>query len=550
MNKLPFYMTSVKALGTLHDVKLLVMATVLFLLPAFAFASNNGVYDVRDYGASGDGTTLDTRAIQSAIDKCSGNGGEVLFPPGTYLTGSLYLRSNVTVYLQRGATILGSGRLEDYTAHISQVKSLNDAFLRYSLFYADGEKNISIEGDGTINGQGHFFKVTTKKKPDRYRNRPFIIRFVKCRNVRVEGVTLRNSAMWMQQYLACDDLTVKNITVFNHANQNNDMIDIDGCNNVIVSGCRGDTDDDGIVLKSTSRYPDENITITNCIVSSHCNAIKFGTESVGGFRNINISNIVVKPSVVRDVIFGKPDGISGITIAEVDGGSLRNINISGIVMSGPQVPIFLRLGDMHRKAAGYEKGDTVGVFKDVSITDVVATDIKSVGCSIVGLPGHPVEGVSLSDIRITFAGGVKKEDVTSSPDELRAHYPESTMWGNLPAYGFFIWHAKDISFDNIQLRFAKDDSRPAIYCDDVNGLRVNGLSADISDNADGFISIANTDNVVVRDSEPLGRTENFLYLNGKVSGIDLIGNDLRLVRNLSAPMDYPGVEAAGNLTGK
>lgn len=533
-----------------HGVKYLLMVMAVSLFPAFALAAGRGVYNVDDYGAAGDGVTLDTRAIQAAIDKCSEKGGAVIFTSGTYLTGSLYLRSNVTIYIDRGATILGSGNLKDYRAYTPRLKSLNDSFLRYSLFYAEGEKNISIEGDGTIDGQGQLFKVTTKEKPQRYRNRPFIIRFVQCSNVKVEGVTLRNSAMWMQQYLACDDLTVKGITVFNHANQNNDMIDIDGCNNVLMSGCRGDTDDDGIVLKSTSRYTDRNITITNCVVSSHCNAVKFGTESVAGFNNVNISNIVVKPSVVRSVIFGYPDGISGITLAEVDGGTLHNINISDIVMDGPQVPIFLRLGDMHRTYDKDEHLPGIGVLKNVSISNVVADDVKSIGCAIVGLAGHPVEGISLSNIRINFAGGVKKGEVGSSPEELSAHYPESTMWGKLPAYGFFVWHAKDISLNNVELRFKKDDSRPAVYCDDVEGLTVDGLRADVSDTADGLITLVNAQDVVIRNSEPLGRTENFLYLNGRVSGIDLIGNDLRRVRNLSAPTDYPGVNAAGNLTGR
>lgn len=512
-----------------------------------AVAGTGTVYNVTDFGAVGNGVKLNTHAIQSAIDKCAANGGTVYFPAGKYLTGSLYLRSDVTIYIGRGAVILGSGNLKDYKPYEPKLKSLNDSFLRYSLFYSDGEHDIAIEGNGTIDGQGSLFKVTTKKRPERYMNRPFVIRFVNCRDVRIEGIHLLNSAMWMQQYLACDDLTVRGITVFNHANQNNDMIDIDGCSNVIVNGCRGDTDDDGIVLKSTSRYPDRDITITGCIVSSHCNAIKLGTESFGGFRNINISGIVVKPSVVKSVIFGYPEGISGITLAEVDGGTLRNVNISNIVIDGPQVPIFLRLGDMRRRYDKDEPRPGIGAFKGVSISDVVATNIKSVGCSIVGLPGHPITGVSLSNIRITFDGGVKKADVTSLPGELSSHYPESTMWGKLPAYGFFIWHAKDISFSNIELHFKRQDSRPVIYCDDVDGLTVDGLRADISREADGFISMANVNNAVIRGCDPVDGTNNFLYLNGKVRDIDVIANDLSRVRNLCFPVDCAGVNAAGNL---
>ena len=527
------------------------LAFLLILsIPVVLFGRTGGCVSVTEFGAAGDGVTMNTVSIQSAIDECSKSGGTVYFPAGKYLTGSLYLRSDVTIYLENGATIFGSGKLTDYKAHFPRVKSLNDAFLKYSLFYAEGEKNISIEGHGVIDGQGQLFKVTTRKKPERYMNRPFIIRFVRCSNVRVEGVSLRNSAMWMQQYLACDGLTVRDIDVFNHVNQNNDMIDIDGCRNVVVEGCGGDTDDDGIVLKSTSKYPDENISITNCIVSSHCNAIKLGTESVAGFKNICISNIVIKPSIVKQVIFGYPEGTSGITLAEVDGGTLENVNISGIVMDGPRVPIFLRLGDMHRQYDTTESQPEVGNFNNVSISNLVALNVGSVGCSITGLPGHPIEGISLSNIRISFAGGIENGIASESPRELSAHYPESTMWGTLPAYGFFLWHARDITLNNIELNFMHKDSRPAVYADDVAGLTVLGLKADVSANADGFMSLGNVRNALIHGCQPLEETTNFIRFTGKVSGVDLIGNDLRLITNVYAPDTIEGVRTEANLVGR
>ena len=229
----------------------------LFVI-TFAFCSlclaqhSTVLYNVRDFGANGDGIILNTSAIQKAIDSCSIVGGTVLFPAGNYLTGSLELRSNVTIYLQAGATILGSKSLSDYLPHTPKLRSYNDIFLKYSLFYAENVENISIKGEGTINGQGSAFKVTTTQKPERYMNRPFVIRFIKCKNVRLEGITLKNSPMWMQQYLGCEDLFINKIKVFNHSNKNNDMMDIDGCKNVVISDCIGDTDDDGITLKSTS----------------------------------------------------------------------------------------------------------------------------------------------------------------------------------------------------------------------------------------------------------------------------------------------------------
>ncbi len=477
----------------------------VILIPSFLRAQTGTAVNVTQFGARGDGVTLNTAAIQHGIDSVSLKGGTLYFPPGSYLTGSLYLKSNVCIWIETGATILGSGNILDYDSHIPNLRSYNDAFLRYSLFYSEGEKNISIVGRGTIDGQGALFKVKTKKKPARYEDRPFIIRFVECKNVVVSGVTMKNSAMWMQQYLACDQLRIEGISVFNHANQNNDMMDIDGCKNVIISGCYGDTDDDGIVLKSTSEFPDENISVSNCVVSSHCNALKLGTESIGGFKNISISNIIVKPSIVDSAIFGCPGGISGITITEVDGGTLDGVSVSGVVMDGPRVPIFIRLGDVGRGVAGSQGKNAIGKLENVSIRDVLATNVKSIGCSITGLPGHPVKGITLSGIRITFAGGVLSDTSLGLPDELASHYPEGTMWGELPAYGFFVRHAEDISFSNVELRYRRRDERPPVYCDDVNGFKAAGISAELPSGRIEVFKLINVENAVITSSEPMRR---------------------------------------------
>ena len=350
---------------------------ILFLSFVKTEAQINSIYNVKDYGAAADGITLDTEAVRKAVADCAVSGGTVLFPAGKYLIGSVKLESNVEIYVQRGALILGSTNINDYEEYTPQLKSYNDYFLKHSLFYAEKAENISIRGEGTIDGQGSDFIITTDKKPDRYKNRPFVIRFVECKNVKVENVTLQNSAMWMQQYLACENLFIKGIKVYNHANKNNDMIDIDGCRNVVMSDCIGDTDDDALTLKSTSERITENVTITNCVLSSHCNAIKMGTESTGGFRNITISNIVVKPSDSPTKIYGQHRGISGITLGMVDGGILEGVTISNIRIDGPQVPIYMRLGNRARKHHDNAPKPGVGIFRDVNISDVIATNIQS-----------------------------------------------------------------------------------------------------------------------------------------------------------------------------
>lgn len=453
---------------------------ILFITGAAFTAASAQTWNINDFGAAGDGETLNTRAIQAAVDTCSALGGTVYFPAGRYLSGSIELKDNVSLHFERGAVLLGSTDIKDYTSYINDLKSYNDAFLEYSLLYAHKKENISLTGFGVIDGQGESFQATTKKKPDRYMNRPFVIRFVETNNIVVEDLTLQNSAMWMQQYLACEDLRISGIRVYNHCNKNNDMMDIDGCRNVIISDCIGDTDDDALTIKSTSLHPTENVTITNCVISSHCNAIKMGTESHSGFKNITISNCVVKPSKDTDPIYGYPEGISGITLGLVDGGTMDGVMISNIRIDGPMVPIYMRLGNRARRHTPDAPKPGVGSCKNVSIDNVIATGASTIGCSITGIPGHPVENIRLSNISLSFSGGVEQYDILHKLPELEEHYPESTKWGDLPAYGFYIRHAEDVVLDNVGLKVESRDVRPALFAEDVEGLRLESLELESS----------------------------------------------------------------------
>lgn len=485
--------------------------------------------NVKDYGASGDGITLETTFIQKAIEQSSLFGGVVYFPPGKYLTGSLELKSNIEIYISAGAIILGSTNINDYQEYFPQKKSYNDSFLKHSLFYAERAENISIRGEGVIDGQGSTFKVTTREKPERYKNRPYVIRFVECKNVRIENITMQNSAMWMQQYLACEDLFIKGIRVYNHANQNNDMMDIDGCRNVIISDCIGDTDDDGITLKSTSFSITENVVITNCVISSHCNAIKLGTESHGGFRSISISNMVVKPSIDTEPIFGFPKGISGITLGMVDGGILEGITISNIVIEGTQVPIYMRLGNRARIFYEGQPQPVVGTFKNVLISNIIATDIQSnIGSSITGIPGYNIQNVTLENIILEFPGGGTKEDALKSIPELEDHYPESTKWGTLPSFGFYIRHARNIKMKNIELRLKTEDHRPAIHCDDVTQLDIDRLVIGKGVLSQNAITFRDINEGIIQSSLIYSSVNSFLKIEGKGNkNISLLNNILR-----------------------
>lgn len=423
-----------------------VIVTILALLCANTLHAAD--FNIKDYGAQNDTTVLSTRALQSAINACAdAGGGRVIVPAGMYKIGTVLLKSHVHLYLEQGATLYGSTRLEDYIPMKSDYLSLRTQTTTIQLIYADGEKDVTIDGFGTIDGRGRAFKKLSWN--DEGITRPHLIRFIQCQDVVVRGVTLRNSGCWMQHYLACDRLCIDGIKVFNRNNYNNDALDIDGCHEVIVRGMIADSDDDGITLKSTSPRLCENVRISDCVVSSHCNAVKLGTETNGGFRNINISGIVVKPSYDQgEKFFGQWIGSSAISLEIVDGGVLENVNISDFTVEGTESPIFVRLGNRGR---GYKTGqhiDHVGSIDGVRIDNVQIRNAGSLGCSVTGLPGHPVRNVWFSNITLHHKGGVKNSQLAeiadSIADEKAETYPEATMWGNLPAKGFYVRHARNV----------------------------------------------------------------------------------------------------------
>jgi len=427
-------------------------------------ALTGGRISLEALGATPNGSGLCTLALQKAIDLCHENGGgTVVIPAGRFITGTVRLRSFVALELQHGAVLLGSTRSEDYPRQpVPQYRSLNDDGFR-ALIYAEGEENIGLYGQGCIDGQGANFGTQGTD----HDGRPRLIQFVSCREVRVEGLRLRNSALWMQHYLNCENVQIRGLNVWNHANHNNDMIDIDGCRQVTIADCIGDSDDDGITLKSTGLAPCENVAISNCVVSSHCNALKCGTESAGGFRNIVFANCVVKPSAEKKKINGRPEGISGIALELVDGGILEGVTISNIAIEGTMAAIFVRLGSRGR---GPTKGAArlpVGILRNVRISNVLARGVGSIGSSITGLPEHHLEDVTLTGIRIELAAAAEGPAGAKSVPEKPTSYPEARMWGPLPAYGFFVRHATRVRFFDVTVVPAAGERRPRIVAEDV-----------------------------------------------------------------------------------
>ena len=430
-------------------------------------------YIITDYGAKADTTILSTQALQQAIDACSqAGGGRVVVPTGDYKIGSIVLRSNVHLYLEQGATLYGSTQLKDYQPMKSDYMSLRTQTTTIQLIYADKVSNVCIDGYGTIDGRGRAFQKLSWN--DEGITRPHLLRFIQSQDIVVSDITLRNSGCWMQHYLACDRLRIDGVNIVNRNNYNNDAIDIDGCHEVTVTNVIADSDDDGITLKSTSPRLCENVCISNCIVSSHCNAVKLGTETNGGFRNINISGIVIKPSSdQREKFFGQWIGSSAISLEIVDGGTLENVSVSNITVEGTEAPIFIRLGNRGR---GYQLAgedfdslipiDHVGRIDGVRLDNIMIRHAGAMGCSITGLPGHPVENVWLSNITLHHKGGVTTTDLPlieeTVQDEKEKEYPESTMWGRLPAKGFFVRHARNVQFHHVNILTEQDDTRPEI----------------------------------------------------------------------------------------
>ncbi len=469
-------------------------------------------YDVRQFGARGDGTSLDTTAIQKAIDTASGSGGgTVCLAGGTFLSGTIRLKDNVTLYIEAGAVLRGSRSIEDYPDFTPQIAYLYRPRFTKSLIYAEGAENIAIGGRGTIDGQGEHFPA----KPGDDKGRPYLVRFSQCKKVRVRDVTFRNSARWLSHYLACDDVIIDGITIESLIRENRDGIDIDSCNGVVVSNCHIVTGDDAIVLKATAMRPCRRVAITNCIVSSKASALKLGTESCGGFEDITITNCTIYDT-----------GYSGIALMTVDGGTLDRVSISNITMTNVRVPIFVRLGNRGRTLPGRPPPGP-GALRNVVISNVQASGAGQIGCSITGIPGHDVENLTLQNVRIRFHGGGTRDDAARNVPEKESAYPSGRMFGRLPAWGLYCRHVRNLRLHNVDLALQQHDARPAVVCDDVHRLHVFSLRVGGPGAAETLLRLRNVRGAIISGCSSESRAGTFLRVEGDGSAEILVsGNQL------------------------
>lgn len=428
------------------------------------------IFDVKRFGAEGSGEGLETGAFQTAIDACAENGGVVRIGPGCYVIGTIQLRSNVELRVEEGAEVLGSTSLDDYSE--DNQGAVEAPQFDKCLLYAENAQNISITGNGCINGRGGRDNFPTGRRGNKC-DRPMLIRFVGCTDITFSDITLRDSASWCTHLVECDDITIRRVTLDSHVNVNNDGFDLDGCANVLIEDCDIRSGDDSICPKSTTLKLCENIVVRNCRISSNTAAFKCGTSSRGGFRNITFSDCEI-----TDCRMGV------IKLLIVDGGILEDITISNLSMRNVEGPIFVRLGNRGRpydvpitqiqhKDAAHE-GVPVGRVKGIRISnihaEVCSEDRTRWGIMISGTPGHPVEDVLLEHIEISFPGGGTTEEAQITVPEDEARYPEQFFFGTLPAWGAYVRHARGICFRNVRLRTRAPDQRKKIVREDVEGF--------------------------------------------------------------------------------
>ena len=515
---------------------------------SFTSAAQAGVYDVKAFGAKGDGKALDTSAINKTIDAAAAaGGGTVYFPAGNYLSVSIHLKSNITLYLDQGATIVAANTSKEAqydSPEPNQWEAYQDfghSHWHNSLIWGENLTNVFILGPGMIWGKGlvrtgaqsrtqaqndalNANRANEPKTSFGYPNpRDAVepgwgnkaIALKNSRNVLIRDIAILHGGHFAILATGVDNLTIDNLKI----DTNRDGIDVDACKNVRISNCTVNSPfDDGICPKSSFALgyarATESVTITNCQVSGYdegtlldgtfkrdfrnangafspTGRIKFGTESNGGFKNITITNCVF-------------DYCRGLALESVDGALLEDVTISNITMRDiSNSPFFLRLGGRMRGPHSATVGPTVGALRRIIISNVIVYNAEPRYASIIsGIPGHDIEDVTLNNIRIYYKGGGTKEQAALQPPEKETDYPEPTMFGEMPAYGFFIRHVRGLQMSDINLKLLKEDARAPYIISNAKSIDLNHLQMDRAASVSNFI-LNEVEDFSLRQSYPL-----------------------------------------------
>lgn len=450
------------------------------------------LYDVRTFGAKGNGIANDKTAINRAIQAASeSGGGTVVFPAGTYASFSIRLRSNVALYLEQGATILAASVPDggSTTGAYYDAAESNEPWENYqdyghnhwhnSLIWGEDLQNVSILGPGLIWGKGlsRGGKELPHAETPGMGNKSIALK--NCHNVILRDFSILQGGHFGILATGVDNLTIDNLKI----DTNRDGMDVDCCRNVRISNCSVNSPwDDGICLKSSFALgharATENVTISNCYVTGayelgsmldgtwkrwpadsktpRTGRIKCGTESNGGFKNITIANCVF-------------EGCGGFALETVDGATLEDITITGITMRDcVNTPLFLRLGSRMRGPAGVP----VGSLKRILVSNVSSYNSSSTygGAGLIsGIPGHPIEDLQFANLYMQYRGQGTARTSAVAPPEDEQKYPEPSMFGAMPGSGFFIRNVKNIALSNVELSWQGEDARPVFWMQNVDG---------------------------------------------------------------------------------
>lgn len=484
-----------KANAVLTLTVIIFVASFQFIFLNSGFAQSlqqKGWINVKDFGAVGNGKSVDTRSINEAIDAAANaGGGTVLLPAGTYLSYSIHLKSNICLYLDQGCVLMAadssSGGKYDVPEPnpYDKYQDYGHSHWHNSLIWGENLENISIIGPGIISGNG-LSRSASEKRP--VGNKAISLKL--CRNVILKDFTLLNGGHFGILATGVDNFTLDNLKM----DTNRDGMDIDCCSNVRISNCTVNSPwDDAICLKSSFALgynrSTQNVTITNCQVSGYdlgtffngtyqrkewnrvpdkqgpTGRIKFGTESNGGFKNITISNCVF-------------DYCRGLALETVDGALLEDVSITNITMRDVvNSPLFLRIGSRMRAPEGMP----VGSLRRVIISNIIAYNADAHFASIIsGTPKNDIEDIQLNNIRIYYrqidSPMNKVQQIVPEPVK---NYPEPANFGVLPVYGFFIRHAKNIEINNLEVSYIGSEKRPPFLLEDVKGIELIGLKAQV-----------------------------------------------------------------------
>ena len=419
------------------------------------------------------GDALSTRAIQAAIDAAAQRGGGTIrLSQGDYVSGTLDLRSNTRLQVARGARLLGSLRLADYPPRVAAHRTMMDVItgVTQSLIFAQGCRNVGLGGEGLIDGRGLARSFPGNESSTGLPGRPFLVRALDCRGVHVQGLHLKDSAAWMQNYLHCEDLLIDGIHVENQANYNNDGVDIDGCRHVIVRNCFINSEDDGICLKGSSERPTEDVLIENCRVYSTSNALKFGTDSEAACRRVLARNLELGGPAADMRALRRRRADSGISWESVDGAVVENLLATDINIVRAESPLFLRLADRGRAFPG-EPRPAPGRLRRIVYERIRGDHNGPRGSYFLGMPDHPIEDVVIRDLRLQVDAAQRPAPDEHAVSEFESVYPDAGMIGPLtPAYGLWTRHVRNLALERVAFVATSSDPRPMIATLDTTEL--------------------------------------------------------------------------------